>query len=52
MLILGLLLILVGSLAGIGVLTVIGEILAVIGLVLILVGYAHGPVFGDRRFWW
>lgn len=50
MIILGVILIVLGWLLGISVLYTIGAILAVIGLVLMLVGFAGHPV-GGRRVW-
>lgn len=51
MIVFGLILTILGYALGIGVLYTIGEILLAIGVVLLVVGYAHGPVFGDRRYW-
>ena len=51
MLILGLILLLIGWLAGIGILTTIGIILLVIGAVLWILGSTGRPV-GGRRYWW
>jgi hypothetical protein len=49
--ILGLILLLIGWLAGIGILTTIGIILIVIGAVLWILGSTGRPV-GGRRMWW
>ena len=51
MIILGIVLVVVGYVAGIPVLTTIGVILAVIGLVLLLVG-STGRAIGGRRHWY
>jgi len=51
MLILGLVLLVIGLLTGIGILTTIGIILAVVGAVLMLLGYVNRPVLG-RRYWY
>lgn len=50
MTILGLILLLVGYLAGISLLVTIGWVLVVIGLVLLLISYV-GNGLGGRRFW-
>jgi hypothetical protein len=50
-LILGLILLLIGWIAGIGILTTIGIILLVIGAVLWILGATGRPV-GGRRYWW
>jgi hypothetical protein len=50
-LILGLLLSLIGWLAGISILTTIGIILLVIGAVLWILGAIRRPV-GGRRYWY
>jgi membrane-bound ClpP family serine protease len=49
--ILGLILLLIGWLAGIGILTTIGIILIVIGAVLWILGSTGRPV-GGRRYWY
>ena len=51
MLILGLILLLIGLLADIGILTTLGIILLVIGAVLWILGSTGRPV-GGRRYWW
>ena len=51
MLILGLVLLLIGWLAGIPLLVTLGVILVVVGAVLMLLGRANRPVFG-RRYWY
>jgi Family of unknown function (DUF6131) len=50
-LVLGLILLLIGLLADIGILTTIGIILLVIGAVLWILGSTGRPV-GGRRYWW
>jgi hypothetical protein len=49
--ILGIILLVIGFLTGISLLWWLGIILLVIGLILLVVGYAHGPV-GGRRYWY
>jgi hypothetical protein len=49
--ILGLILLLIGWLAGIGILTTIGIILIVIGAVLWILG-ATGRAVGGRKYWY
>jgi hypothetical protein len=51
MLILGLILLVIGWLAGISILVTIGIILLVIGAVLWILGATGRPV-GGRRYWW
>lgn len=51
MIILGLILLIIGFVAGIPVLWTIGIILLVIGLILALLG-AAGREFGGRRYWY
>lgn len=51
MLVLGLILLLIGWLAGIGILTTIGIILLVIGAVLWILGSTGRPV-GGRKYWY
>jgi len=51
MIILGIVLLLIGWLVGLSILTTIGIILLVIGLILWLLGTAGRPV-GGRGFWW
>lgn len=51
MIILGIVLLLIGWLTGIGILSTIGVILIVIGLVLLLLGAAGRPI-GGRNNWW
>jgi Family of unknown function (DUF6131) len=50
-LVLGLILLLIGLLADIGILTTLGIILLVIGAVLWILGSTGRPV-GGRRYWW
>jgi hypothetical protein len=50
-LVLGLILLLIGWLAGIGILTTIGIILLVIGAVLWILGSTGRPV-GGRKYWY
>jgi hypothetical protein len=49
--ILGLILLLIGWIAGIGILTTIGIILIVIGAVLWILGSMGRPVGGRRWYW-
>jgi hypothetical protein len=49
--ILGIILLLLGWLVGLSILTTIGVILIVVGLVLVLLGASGRPV-GGRPFWW
>jgi membrane-bound ClpP family serine protease len=51
MIILGVILLIIGLVAGIGILTTIGIILIVIGLILALLGMVGRPV-GGRRFYY
>lgn len=51
MLILGLILAVIGWVAGISILLWIGVALLVIGAVLLLIGTTGRPV-GGRRYWW
>jgi len=51
MIVLGIVLLLIGWLVGIGILTTLGTILVIVGLVLFLIGAAGHPV-GGRGFWW
>jgi hypothetical protein len=51
MIVLGLILLLVGWLANIGILTTIGIILIVVGAVLFLLG-ATGRAVGGRKHWY
>ncbi len=51
MLVLGVILLLIGLLADIGILTTLGIILLVIGAVLWILGSTGRPV-GGRRYWW
>lgn len=51
MLILGLILLVVGWLTGLSILTTIGAILAIVGLVFLLLGGIGRPV-GGRRYWY
>jgi hypothetical protein len=51
MIILGIILLLIGWLANIGILTTIGIILVVIGAVLFLLG-ASGRAVGGRKHWY
>jgi hypothetical protein len=51
MIFLGLILLIIGLIAGIGILFTIGIILIVAGLVLALLGHAGRPVRG-RRHWY
>ena len=51
MIILGLILLLIGLVAGIGILYTLGIVLIVVGLVLMLMGRADRP-FGGRAHYW
>jgi hypothetical protein len=51
MIILGVVLLLIGILAGIPILTTIGTILLVVGAVLFILGSVGRPV-GGRRYWY
>jgi hypothetical protein len=51
MLVVGVILLLIGLIAGIGILTTIGIILAVIGAILLVLGSVGRPV-GPRRYYW
>jgi Family of unknown function (DUF6131) len=51
MIILGVVLLLIGILAGIPILTTIGVILLVIGAILFILGSMGRPV-GGRRYWY
>jgi hypothetical protein len=51
MIVLGLILLIIGLVAGIGILTTIGIILLVIGLILALLGTADRAI-GPRRHYW
>jgi Family of unknown function (DUF6131) len=50
-LIVGLLLLLLGSLTGIGILQTLGIILLVVGVVLWILGAMGRPVGGRRHYW-
>lgn len=52
MLVLGIILLVVGWLTGIGIISTIGWILAVVGLILMLIGYFGDTSIGGRRYWW
>lgn len=49
MLVLGIILLLVGYLLGVGIISTVGWILVLVGLILLLVGVAGHPVGGR---WW
>jgi len=51
MIILGIIVLVIGFLAGIAILWTLGVILIVIGLILLLLGMA-GHAVGDRRHYW
>ena len=51
MLVVGVILLLIGILAGIPVLTTIGVVLAVVGAVLLVLG-SVGRTVGPRRYYW
>jgi membrane-bound ClpP family serine protease len=49
--ILGVILLVIGYLAGIGILQTLGIILVVLGVILWILGSMGRPVLG-RRYWW
>jgi hypothetical protein len=51
MIILGVVLLLIGLLAGVGILTTIGIILLIVGAVLYIAGAAGRPLAGRRHYW-
>lgn len=51
MIVLGIILLLIGWLAKISILTTIGIIIVVVGLVLLLLG-ATGRAIGGRKYWY
>ncbi|SDT68068.1 DUF6131 family protein [Jiangella sp. DSM 45060] len=51
MIILGVVLLLLGLLAGVGILTTIGVILLIVGAVLYVAGAAGRPLAGRRHYW-
>ncbi|WP_199521455.1 MULTISPECIES: DUF6131 family protein [Jiangella] len=51
MIILGVVLLLIGLFAGVGILTTIGIILLVVGAVLYIAGAAGRPLAGRRHYW-
>lgn len=51
MIVLGIILVLIGWLAGISILTTIGIILIVVGLILAILG-ATGRAVGGRKYWY
>jgi hypothetical protein len=51
MIVLGLVLLLVGLLAGIPILTTLGVILAIVGAVMVLLGSTGRAVGGRRHYW-
>jgi hypothetical protein len=51
MIILGVVLLLIGLFAGVGILTTIGVILLVVGAALYIVGAAGRPLAGRRHYW-
>jgi hypothetical protein len=51
MILLGIVLLLIGLVAGIGILYTIGIVLIVVGLVLMLLGRAQRPVGGRAHYW-
>ena len=51
MIILGLILLLIGLVAGIGILYTIGIVLIVVGLVLMLMGRAERGIGGRAHYW-
>lgn len=51
MLVVGVLLLILGWVFGIGLLTLLGAIVAIVGAVLLVAGAVDRPV-GGRRYWW
>ncbi|MBB5787094.1 DUF6131 family protein [Jiangella mangrovi] len=51
MIILGVVLLLIGLLAGVGILTTIGIILLIVGAVLYVLGAAGRPLAGRKHYW-
>lgn len=53
MILLGILCLVIGWVVGIGVLVTVGEILLVVGLILLALGHFGGPdrTVGGRRYW-
>jgi hypothetical protein len=51
MIILGVVLLLIGLLAGVGILTTIGIILLIVGAVLYIAGAAGRPLAGRKHYW-
>ena len=51
MIILGLILLLIGALAGIGILWTLGIILVIIGVVLLVLGRLGHPFGGHAHYW-
>jgi Family of unknown function (DUF6131) len=51
MIVLGLILLIIGWLAGIGILTWLGTIVLIIGLVLLVLGSAGRAVGGRKHYW-
>ena len=51
MILLGVVLLVIGYLAGIGILSTIGWILVIVGLGLLVLGMVNRPVAG-RRYWY
>jgi len=51
LIILGLIVLVIGILAGIHILFVLGAILLVIGLILLCLGYAGHELGGRRHYW-
>jgi hypothetical protein len=51
MIVLGVVLLIIGIVAGIGILETVGVILAVVGLVLLVLGMSGHAVRGRRHYW-
>lgn len=51
MILLGLLLLLIGLVAGVGILYTLGIVLIIVGVVLMLLGRADRPVGGRAHYW-
>jgi hypothetical protein len=51
MIVLGVILVIVGAIADIGILYTVGAILLVVGVVFWILGAVGRPVFGRARYW-
>ncbi|WP_175637364.1 hypothetical protein [Sinomonas mesophila] len=52
MIVLGLVLLIVGWLLGIDILSTIGWIVLIIGVILLILGALNRPIIGGRRYWY